>query len=505
MRNVLEILRLKFGGASDRTIARSVGKARSTVAEYLTRFKASGLEWPLAPTFDEEALERRLFPEPSPTTKVTPDHAYVATELRRKGVTLQLLWVEYAHEHQDGAYQYSHFCELHQAWHRKQRLSMRQVHRGGEKMFVDFSGDGMFLTDPRTGERKPVALFVAALGASSMTYARATLDQTLASWVEGMTGAVEAFGGVTETVVPDNPRALVTRVDRHEPTLNLTVVDWAAHYGTCVMPARPYKPKDKAKVEVAVQVAQRWIIAVLRNQKFYTLTDLNEAIGELAERINNRVMKNHGSSRAQLFAALDAPVLKPLPVNRFQMATWHKGRVHPDYHVMVEKHFYSVPNIHRGKAVMSRVTATTVEVERLGICVATHARSKKEFGYSTHEEHMPSSHKAMKVNSSVDEMLRRGRQAGSSVHALFEAMIQKRQYPEHAVKGMQGVLALRRSFPEPRVEAACARAVRFKMFSATAVRNILRNGLDREKPSEDRQVEMPAHHGNIRGGSYFMD
>jgi transposase len=491
-------------GASDRAIARSVGKARSTVGEYLTRFKASGLQWPLAPTFDEEALERRLFPEPGPGEKMAPDHAYVAIELRRKGVTLQLLWVEYAKEHQECAYQYSHFCELHQAWQRKQRLSMRQVHRGGEKMFVDFSGDGMFLTDPHTGERKPVALFVAALGASSMTYARATLDQTLASWMEGMTGAFEAFDGVTETVVPDNPRALVSRLDRHEPTLNLTVLDWAAHYGTCVMPARPYRPKDKAKVEVAVLVAQRWIIAVLRNRKFHTLTDLNEAIEELTERINQRVMKNYGRSRAQLFATLDAPVLKPLPVNRFQMATWHKGRVHPDYHVQVEKHFYSVPYIHRGKEVMTRVKATTVEVLRLGICVATHLRSKKEFGYTTLEEHMPSSHKAMKVNSSVDELLRRAQQVGPNVHALFVALIQKRRYPEHAVKGMQGVLALRRSFPEARVEAACARAVRFKMISATAVRNILKNGLDDVAPSAGTQTEMPVHHENIRGGSYFM-
>ena len=507
MRNVSEILRLRFGEKkSERVVALSVGKARSTVADYLLRFTVAGLVWPLVPPLDEDALERLLFPEVvGRAEKVTPDMAQVHLELRRKGVTLQLLWEEYAREHDGRAYQYSWFCERYQEWRRKQRISMRQVHIAGQKMFVDFSGDGLVLTDPRTGERRRVELFVAALGASSMTYACVTVDQTLASWVEGMTRALEAFGGVTEIVVPDNPRALVSRVDRYEPSLNQTVVDWAAHYGTCVMPARPYKPKDKAKVEGAVLVAQRWVVAVLRNRTFHTLTDINEAIDELMERINQRVMKNHGSSRAQLFATLDAPALKPLPVNRFQFATWKKARVHPDYHVQVEKHFYSVPYIHRGQEVMVRIRLSTVEILLRGDCVATHTRSKRQFGHTTLDEHMPSAHKAMKLSSSVDELMARAERAGPNVHALFTELTGSRQHPEYAIRGMQGILALRHSYTDARVDAACARAVRFRSLSATSVRNILKGGLDLLASETVLQTEMPAQHQNLRGGSYFLN
>lgn len=506
MRNVHEILRLRFDEKmTPRAVAKSTGKGRTTIQDYLRRFALAGLQWPLVPPLDEEALDARLFPEAPPScVRVAPDMALVDLELRRKGVTLQLLWEEYARENEGRAYQYSWFCERYQAWRRKQRISMRQVHRAGHKMFVDFSGDGLCLTDPRTGQRQRVALFVAALGASSMTYACATPDQTLASWVAGMTGAVEAFGGVTELVVPDNPRALVSRVHRYEPTLNQSVMDWAAHYGTCVMPARPYKPKDKAKVEAAVLVVQRWVVGVLRNQTFHTLTNLNEVIDGLMERINQRVMKNHGRSRAELFSTLDAPVLKPLPINQFQFAMWHKARVHPNYHVQVEKHFYSVPYIHRGLEVMVRVKAATVEILLHGNCVATHARSKRQFGYTTLDEHMPSAHKAQKLNSSVDELLRRAQFTGSNVHALFVEMASNRQYPEYAIRGMQGVLALRRSYPDARLDAACARALRFRTPSAKSVHSILKNGLD-SVSSETAAVEMPAQHQNLRGGSYFLN
>jgi transposase len=507
MRNVLEILRLRLGeDRSEREVARSVGKARSTVADYVLRFTVAGLVWPLVPPLDEDALERLLFAEViGRAEKAAANMGDVDLELRRKGVTLQLLWEEYAREHEGRAYQYSWFCERYQEWRRKQRISMRQVHVAGRKMFVDFSGDGLALTDPRTGERRRVELFVATLGASSMTYACATLDQTLASWVEGMTRALEAFGGVTELVVPDNPRALVTRVDRYAPDLNRTVVDWAEHYGTCVIPARPYKPKDKAKVEAAVLVAQRWVVAVLRNRVFHTITDINEAIDGLMERINQRVMKNHGSSRAQLFAALDAPALRPLPVNRFQFATWHKARVHPDYHVQVEKHFYSVPYIHRGQAVMVRVKLSTVEILLRGNCIATHSRSRRRFGHTTLEEHMPSSHKAMKLSSSVDELMRRAERVGPNVHALFGEMTRSRQHPEYAIRGMQGILALRHSYPDARVDAACARVMRFRTLTATSVRSILKSGLDQLASETTPQTEMPAQHQNLRGGSYFLN
>ena len=504
MRQVLAVLRLKFESTLGlRGIGSSTGLGRTTVSDYLTRFAASGLTWPLPEEMDEAQLEARLFP-PTPHSsaeRATLNCPAMEIELRRKGVTLSLLWEEYRVEHKEKGYQFSRFCQLYADWRGKTRLWMRQHHKAGEKLFVDYSGDGLTLVDPVTGDVRPVKLFVAALGASSYTFAYATPDEKLPSYLDCHVKAYEFLGGVTEITVTDNLRSGVTKADRFEPVVNRSYLDMATHYGTVIIPARPRKPKDKAKVEVAVQVAQRWIIAVLRRRTFYNMADLNDAIAELLVKLNARVMKHLGVSRVELFKTLDAPALKPLPHNRYEYAQWCYGTVHPDYHLDVERHFYSVPYQHRGKEVTARVTTRTVEIELHGKRIATHVRNQRKFGYSTLKEHMPPAHLYV-ADSTVEQMRERGGKVGANTLALFEKMMTTRQHPEHAVKSCQGVLSLVRTYGAPRVDSACHRALLFGASSSTSVKNILRNNLDTRPPNDKSQVTLPLHE-NIRGSSYF--
>ena len=504
MRQVREILRLKFeNGLGSRKIAASYGGVgRTTVDDYVARFKAAGLSWPLPDELDDAQLEARLFPATAPPMRVMPDFGAIDVQLRRKGVTLQLLWTEYCEQNGDRSYQLSRFCELYGEWRRKNRMWMRQHHKAGDKMFVDFSGDGLEIIDPQTGEVQAVKLFVAAMGASSYTFAYAVLDEKLPSFLHCNVRALEFFGGVPAAIVPDNPKTAVTKADRYEPEIHDAYADFGRHYATCIMPARPYQPRDKAKVEVAVLVAQRSIVAVLRNQTFYNLDDLNDAVLELVGRINHRVMRHVGRTRAQLFAEIDQPALKPLPKNRYEHATWKKARVHPDYHVEVDKHFYSVPYQHRGEAVLIRLTATSVEVLLNGKRVASHARSRRRWHYTTLPEHRPPAHMYV-ADSTVEQMRQRAGRIGPNTSRLFEALFAERQYPEQAVKSCLGVLSLVEPFGADRVEAACRRALHFSLLKYKHIKNILQRGLDAQS-LDDKQPEtnLPRHE-NVRGSSYF--
>lgn len=506
MRQVREVLRLKFEGKlGSRRIAESLGGiGRTTVDEYVTRFKASGLAWPLPDDVDDVRLEAKLFPSTGKEQpiRVMPDFARISVELRRKGVTLQLLWTEYCQEHGEHSYQLSRFCELYGEWRRKQRLWMRQEHKAGDKLFVDFSGDGLEIVDPQTGEVRPVKLFVAALGASSYTFAYAVLDERLPAFLECNVRALEFIGGVPAAVVPDNPKTAVTKADRFEADLHEAFADFGAHYGTCILPARPRKPRDKAKVEVAVLVAQRWILAVLRNRTFYSLDDLNAAIAELVERLNNRVMRHLKRSRAQLFDEIDRPALRPLPRNRYEHAEWHKARVHPDYHVEVDKHYYSVPFQHRGEEVVVRVTARTVEVLLHSKRIAMHLRSRRRWHYTTLPEHMPPHHKYV-ADSTVENMRQRAARVGSDVTQFFDALFAQRPHPEQAVRSCQGVLSLLPVYGPQRLNLACRRALHFSLLRYKHIKNILEHGLD-SQPIDDRQAQITLPlHANIRGSSYF--
>src|SRR3989454_5859711 len=346
MRQVHEVLRLKWaGGLSARQIAQSLGLSRPTIAAYVQRAQAAGLSGPLPEGLDEPPLERLLFPPP-PTKglfpPVAPDWATVHHELKRKGVTLFLLWQEYKTATPEG-FQYSWFCQAYRAWASKLNLVMRQSHRAGEKLFVDYAGQSLPVVNGRTGEVHEVALFLAVLGASNSTYVEATWTQSLPDWIGSHVRTFAALGGVPDIVVPDNLKAAVTRAHRYEPERNRTYADLAHHYGVAVIPARAAKPRDKAKVEVGVQVVERWIVARLRHHTFFALAEVNAAIGDLLPALNARPFKKLPGSRQSLFETLDRPTLKPLPVQPYEYAEWRQVRVHIDDHVEVAGHYYSVP------------------------------------------------------------------------------------------------------------------------------------------------------------------
>src|SRR5258708_18780666 len=349
MRKIKEVLRLKYElGLSARQIAGSCGIARSTVAEYLMRAQAAGIEWPL-PETDDAAIEARLFPSASATgdaarERALPDFAAMRKDLQsRKHVTLQLLWQEYKEEHADG-YQYSQFCDLYHHWRKKLDLTLRQTHRAGEKMFVDYAGQTAAIPAPTTGAVQQAVLFVAVLGASNYTYAEATLHADLEAWIGAHVRALEFFGGAAEIVVPDNLKTGVNRPCRYEPDLNPTYQEMAAHYRMAVIPARVRKPRDKAKVECGVLVCERLILAALRKHTFFSIVELNQAIAELCEKLNQRPHPKLPGSRRELFGQIESPALKALPAQPFVFAGWQWGPVADDHHAALDGHYYSAPS-----------------------------------------------------------------------------------------------------------------------------------------------------------------
>ena len=394
MRKIREVLRLYFAAAlSIRAIARSLGTSPSTVGDYLRRAKVAGLSWPVPESVDDTGLERRLFPAPpsSRTERPLPDWSEVHRELRRKSVTLSLLWQEYKETHPEGL-QYSWFCDQYRAWAGKLDLVMRQDHRAGEKLFVDYAGQTVPVVVRETGGVRQAQVFVAVLGASSYTFAEATWTQTLQDWTASHVRAFEFIGGCPELVVPDNLRSGVSRAHRYEPDLNPTYHDLARHYGVAVLPARVRRPRDKAKAEVAVQVVERWILAALRHRTFFSLVELNAAIAELLERLNTRPFRKLPGSRRSQFELLDRPALRPLPDSPYVFAEWKAVRVSMDYHVEVDGHYYSVPHALVRRQLDVRLTARTVECFHRGQRVASHVRSPAKGRHTTAAEHMPEKH-----------------------------------------------------------------------------------------------------------------
>jgi len=505
MRKIKDVLRLRQEcRLSQRAIARSCRLSHSTVGAYLDRFAESGLSWAAVQTMTDAELAARLLGSPDPAAergrRPEPDWAAVHRELRRTGVTLQLLWEEYAAEHA-GGYRYSWFCERYRQWRKALPVVMRQVHRGGEKMFVDYAGPTVEVIDRDTGEVVAAAVFVAVLGASNYTFAEAQRQPDLEAWIAGHGRALAYFGGTPAVVVPDNAKVAVTAPCRYEPELNPTYAEWARHYGVAVVPARARRPRDKAKVEVGVQVVERWILARLRQRTFFSLGELNAAIGELLRELNDRPMRHLGKSRRALYAEVDRPALGPLPERNFEVAHWKKAKVALDYHVAVEGNYYSVGHELRGRTLEVRLTEHLVEIFHGGQRVASHRRLGGRHRFCTLAEHMPESHRQMS-EWSPERFQRWGRTIGACTEAVVQAILGSRPHPEQAFRSCLGLLRLGTRFGPGRLEAACARARRFGLHSYRSVKEILRAGLDRLPPDEADETAGVAH-ANIRGATYY--
>jgi transposase len=504
MRKIAEVLRLKWEcGLSNRAIARSCSISHSTVAEYLRRAQAAGLGWPLPLDLGEDTLFGLLFPQASPCSSRVipcPDWSSVHTELRKKGVTLRLLWVEYREAHADG-YGYSQFCALYREWAKRLKPSMRLTHKGGEKAFVDYAGQTVPIIDPHTGEVHQAQIFIGVLGASNYTYAEAHDSQELPNWIGAHVRLFSFLGGVPEIVVPDNLKAGVKHPCRYEPDLNPTYQDLAEHYGTAVIPTRVRKPKDKAKVEVGVQVVERWILARLRHHTFFSLADLNQAIRELLLELNTRPMQHLGRSRTELFEALDQPALKPLPERAYEFAIWRKARVNIDYHVEFDKHYYSVSHTLIHEEVYVRATQSTVEVFFNNRRVASHRRASAPGRHTTIPEHMPPAHQKY-LEWSPQRLVRWAQTIGPHTAQIVQALLDSRKHPQQAYRSCLGLLRLGSRYGEDRLEAACRRALPAGIHSYKGVKNILDAKLDQVEPEEPATV-VPQAHENIRGQTYY--
>ena len=506
MRKIRDVPRLHAGGLSKRQIAVSMNIGRTSARDYINRARRAGLGWPLPDDLTDEDLERRLFPSAAavfPDCRPSPDWPVLHCELRRSGVTLSLLWEEYRAIHPQG-FGYSRFCELYRAWKGKLAPTMRQNHVAGEKMFVDYAGATLEVIDGLTGEVQCAQIFVATLGASSYTYAEATWTQKLPDWISSHTRAFSYFGGVPRQVAPDNLKSAVVKACLYDPEVNRTHTEMATHYDTAIIPARPYRPRDKAKVEVSVQVVERWILARLRHRRFFSLAEANQAIRELLEELNGRVTKHLGASRRQLFEALDGPALKPLPAQAYQYAEWKQRRAGLDYHVEVAKHYYSVPHVLAKQKLWARITDRTIEVFNKDRRVAVHMRGPSNRRHTTVAEHMPSAHRRH-ASWSLERIRRDATANGPNTEILIDLILRNRPHPEQGFRSCIGILRLARSHGEERLEAACERALEIGAQSYSSLASILKNNLDRRKTASEPTAATPTiEHGNIRGSQYFQ-
>lgn len=508
MRKIREILRLGLQcQLGKREIARSCNVSHPTVSGYMEKAQKAGLRYEDIEKMDDFNLHSLLKKEPEISAgtlqRPQPDWAYIHQELKKKSVTLQLLWQEYKEIH-PGGYQSSQFYERYHNWKKKLDISLRQHHKAGEKMFVDYAGQTVPIRDPQNGTIRQAQIFVAVLGASNYTYAQASEDQSLSSWINCHIRAFEFFKGVAKATVCDNLRSGVSNPCRYEPDLNPTYHDLSRHYGTVVIPARAGRPKDKAKVETGVLVVERWILAALRKMTFFSLAQLNQAIAELLVKLNTRPFKKLPGSRMSCFIELEQPALLPLPALRYEFAQWKKARVNIDYHVELKGHYYSVPYQLVQEKVEIRYTAATVEIMHGGKRVASHLRDDQNQGrHTTIREHMPKTHQQY-LEWTPSRLISWAEKIGSSTGKTVKLILKSRDYPEQGYRSCLGILRLAKAFSNNRLEAACCRALLINGCSYKSILSILKKGLDKNPlPVKERQQEMLIHE-NIRGGQYFI-
>ena len=491
-------------GLSIRQIAAALSISKTTVSDIALYARDAGVDWPLANTLSDEQLQAKLYPPPRPRSSARrePDYAQLHQELKHAGVTLQLLWQEYRADAGEQAYRYSAFCEKYRAWARCLKRSMRQVHPGGERLFVDYAGQTMPVIDVLTGEIRRAQVFVAVLGASNYTYACATWQQTAADWVGAIIATLAFIGGVPRLLVPDQPRALIANPDAYEPVTARLMQELSEHYGVAVLPARPGRPQDKAKVEVGVQVVERWILARLRNRRFFSLGELNAAISALLQELNERPFKKLPGCRRSAFEALDAPALKALPAQPMVLAQFKPARVNIDYHIAFEAHYYSVPHQHVGAAVELRITDTTLEVLLRRQRIAAHTRSYRPGGFTTVAEHMPASHRAHRQWTPA-KLIAWGERMGAATAGVVRWQMEHRKHPEQGYRSCLGLMSLARQYGNDRLEAACARAQSIRAPHYRSVKSILTCGLDRQASLLGGTATPMPSHDNVRGPGYY--
>jgi transposase len=500
LRKVREILRLQEAGLSNRAIARACKISNSTVGEYLRRAQLANLHWPLPEGLSEDEVYQKLFPEdtnPRETERPVPDWETIQKELKKKGVTLKLLWIEYKDKYPEQHYQYTQFCEHYQRWAKTQSPTARFPHIGGEVMEVDYAGQTLSLVNPETGEVRQVSIFVATLPASAYVYAEVQPNQKLCYWISGHIRAYEYFGGLTKIIRPDNPKTGIKSPNYYEPDLNPTYQEMAEHYQVAVLPARVRKPRDKGHVENGVQNIERWVLAPLRNHTFFSLAEANRAVQQLVEDLNNKIMPHIGKSRCQLFEEIDRPELRPLPEKPYQYATWQTAKVHVDYHVSFEKHFYSVPHALIHQQVEIKATERMVEIFHKGKQVAVHPRSSAQGRFSTRPEHMPSNHRFV-IELDADWLLQQGQKVGTHTYNFLQALLKSRTFPEQAYRSCLGIISLSRKYPAPLFETACERTLQAHLFSYRDLKAELE-----AMASHSSDFVQQLVHENIRGETYF--
>lgn len=505
MRKVKEILRLKLDvKLSHREVATSAGVSVGVVSKVWNRAVKAGLTWDEIARLDEAQLDVRLngpVAEPG-VERDEPDPIWIHVEKKKPGVTLELLHVEYLEAHPNGL-RYTAFCDRYRAWLNRRGLTMRQTHKGGERAFVDYSGKRLCIVDKKTGERIPVELFVGVLGASSFTYAEATYTQKGVDFIQSHVRFFEYIDGVPALVTPDQLKSGVTTSSWYDPQIQRTYEELAEHYGTAVLPARPRKPRDKAKVEVAVQVVQRWILARIRNEVFFSLDALNERIRELVDELNDRPMRFYKKSRRELYLLLDKPVMKPLPMERFVFSEWKEVRLNIDYHVTFDGNHYSAPHTLVHEHLDLRATSTTIELFFKTQRVASHIRSYGKAVYSTKKEHMPKAHQEH-LEWPPSRVIDWAAKIGPNVRVLVDALIAERSHPEQGYRPALGIIRLAKTYGNERVDKACRRAHLAGARNYRHVVAILKNRLDEAPLPDTLDDNRPrVEHENVRGPGYY--
>lgn len=502
MDRVRELLRLKEAGYSQRDMHRATGVSRSCIQRYLGEAEVCALSFAEASALSDEELRARLLrkiPGRQRAGVCDPDFTQIHQEyLSRKGVTLDLLWQEWS-ERQEQVYSYATFCRRYRQWVGEQKLVMRGEYEPGDRACSDYAGEALCYRD-REGKERRVEIFVSTLCASNLIYTEATEDQKILSWSGSHVRAFEYFGGSPKLLVIDNLKSGVTKTCRYEPELNRTFQEFGTHYQLAIVPARAAKPRDKAKVEEAVQLVERWILAPLRHVYFTSISQINEAIRRRLDDLNSREMKQYQCSRRELFERTEESALRPPPEMRFIPALWKKASVHLDYHVQVDKHWYSVPYWLARKEVFVRITESLVEVFYNNERVASHLRSAKEHRHTTVPAHLAPQHLAMKSRT-AENFLAWSRIIGAETETLVQRLLDQARHPEQAFRSILGLQRLAKTFTPRRLEQAAAKANQAQIASQRFVRSLIEEALRWEK--QEQESTPPLLHDNIRGGSYF--